>query len=377
MPDCRLCRAELPREDGFWLRDVPRGVQCFLEEGQIADDAGVDLEFKQCAYCHLVQLCGDQVLYEEAATSATSYSPSISKYRRQQALNFVHRFELEGCTVLDVGCGDGYFLSYLADAGARGVGVELSRKAFEIGVQRGLTMHRLYINSNCRVPGAPFDAFTSFHVLEHTANPNEFLRGISANIRENAVGMITVPAWEQIKEQSRYYDLIADHLCYFSERTLRLALEMNGFTVINIDRDWNGEDLVALVRNTSTSDLDILCPSRERVLQACESFFSEAAERGRAVAVWGASQQAVTVLALKSWSGIRYVVDSAAYKQGRFTPVSHLLIVGPQQLAQDLVDDVLVIAPRFTGEIVEQLRGTLKFRGRIAVLEDDHIRDVP
>jgi len=359
------------------LQHVPRGVQCFLEEGQIAADAGVDLEFKQCANCRLVQLCGDQVRYEEAATSATSYSPSISKYRRQQALDFVHRFELEGRTVLDVGCGDGYFLSYLAEAGVRGVGVELSRKALEIGVQRGLTIHGLFIDSKCRVPGAPFDAFTSFHVLEHTADPNEFLRGIRNNIRENAVGMITVPAWEQISEQSRYYDLIADHLCYFSERTLRLAMEMNGFTVINIDRDWNGEDLVALVQNSTKSDLDVLSPSRERVLQACESYFSEAAERGRAVAVWGASQQAVTVLALKTWSCIRYVVDSATYKQGRFTPVSHLQIVGPQQLSKDLVDDVLVIAPRFTGEIVDQLHDTLKFRGRIAVLEDDRIRNVP
>jgi SAM-dependent methyltransferase len=377
MPYCRLCRAELPREHGFWLHNVPRGVQCFLEEGHIAADAGVDLEFKQCVYCHLVQLCGEHVLYEEAATSATSYSPSISRYRQQQALDFVHRFELQGRTVLDAGCGDGYFLSYLAEAGVHGVGVELSRKAVGIGVERGLTIHRLYLDSGCQIPGAPFDGFTSFHVLEHTADPNEFLRGIRTNVRENAVGMITVPAWEQIKERSRYYDLIADHLCYFSERTLRLALEINGFSVISIDRDWNGEDLVALVRSTSASDIDILSPGRERVLQACESFFVEATGRGRVVAVWGASQQAVTVLALKSWSCIRYVVDSALYKQGRFTPVSHLPIIGPQQFAQDSVDDVLVIAPRFTGEIVEQLRGTLKFRGRVAVLEDDHIRDVP
>ena len=373
---CRLCRAELPPEHVFWLRGVPRGVQCFLEESQVAADAGVDLEFRQCAYCNLVQLCGQHVLYEEAATSATSCSPSISKYRRQQALDFVRSYELKGGTVLDVGCGDGYFLPYLTEAGVRAVGVEFSREAVGIGLQRGLIVHRLFVDSASRVPGGPFDGFTSFHVLEHTANPNEFLRGIRNNIRDNAVGMITVPAWEQILEQRRYYDLIADHLCYFSERTLRLALEMNGFTVIKIERDWGGEDLVAFVRAASACNIDILGPGRERVLQACEQFFNEAAGRGRVVAVWGASQQAVTVLALKSWNCIRYVVDSAAYKQGRFTPVSHLPIVGPQQLARDSVDDVLVIAPRFTDEIIEQLRGTLKFRGRVAVLDDDHIREV-
>ena len=71
--------------------------------------------------------------------------------------------------------------------------------------------------------------------------------------------------------------------------------------------------------------------------------------------------------------GIKYVVDSASYKQGRFTPVSHFPIVSPDQLRSQPVDVVIVMAPRYNDEIVEQLKDELKFKGTIALLRGSDI----
>ena len=53
---------------------------------------------------------------------------------------------------------------------------------------------------------------------------------------------------------------------------------------------------------------------------------------------------------------ITYIVDSAPFKQGLFTPVSHLPIVGPEILLTDPVDTLLVIAPRFEQEILKYIQ---------------------
>ena len=51
------------------------------------------------------------------------------------------------------------------------------------------------------------------------------------------------------------------------------------------------------------------------------------------VAVWGASHQALTLLALARATNVAYVVDSAPFKQGRLTPATHLRVVAPAHLA--------------------------------------------
>ena len=75
-------------------------------------------------------------------------------------------------------------------------------------------------------------------------------------------------------------------------------------------------------------------------------------------------------------NGVEYVVDSASYKQGRFTPVSHLPIVGPERLRSQPVDVVIVVAPRYNDEIVAQLKDELQFKGTIALLRGSDIEVV-
>ena len=89
-----------------------------------------------------------------------------------------------------------------------------------------------------------------------------------------------------------------------------------------------------------------------------------AAGGGRARAPKG-----LTSLAEAGAQGIRYVVDSDPYKQGRLTPVTHLPVVAPEQLQRrDPVDVLVLTALAYRDEIVAELRGPLGFRGTIAVV---------
>src|SRR5207253_7072624 len=111
-----------------------------------------------------------------------------------------------------------------------------------------------------------------------------------------------------------------------------------GFQVLGVKRDWGGEHLVAYVKRRDGVDLDELRRHAEELPVEFERFVAAcAAERNR-LALWGASHHAITLLAMVETNGVEYVIDSATYKQGRFTPVSHLPIVGPDRLRSDPVN---------------------------------------
>jgi hypothetical protein len=157
---------------------------------------------------------------------------------------------------------------------------------------------------------------------------------------------------------------------YWSVSTLGRALERNGFLVLDITRGMNGEYLQAVVRVDTGRDLEALAGSVGRVREDLRGLLRRCAAEGRSVAAWGAGAKGLTSLAEAGAEGVRYVVDSDPYKQGRLTPVTHLPVVGPERLREDPVDVVLLTALAYRDEVIAQLRGPLGFGGTIAVLGD-------
>ena len=134
-------------------------------------------------------------------------------------------------------------------------------------------------------------------------------------------------------------------------------------------RDWAGEHLVAQVQVSSKIDFNPLRTAEAELCDQLTRFVQVNRAAKKRVAVWGASFQALSVLALCRVEGITYVIDSASYKHNHFTPVSHIPIVAPDVLGDASIDTVIVIAPRHSNEIIKQLRTDCGFHGEIAVLD--------
>lgn len=78
-------------------------------------------------------------------------------------------------TLLDIGCGDGKFLSLMARRGWRVAGVDFdaeavshARNTYGLDVEVGTAR-------SCVAKGAKYDIVTASHVIEHVAEPNQFL----------------------------------------------------------------------------------------------------------------------------------------------------------------------------------------------------------
>jgi 2-polyprenyl-3-methyl-5-hydroxy-6-metoxy-1,4-benzoquinol methylase len=134
--------------------------------------------------------------------------------------------------ILEIGCGHGGFVALLSELGFQAEGTELSpwvtefaRRAFGIRVHCGL------LESLNLSPGMA--GVCSFDVLEHVADPQQFLRQARDLLDGDGVLFLQTP-WYRGEGPSWSMFQPGEHVFLFSEKAARLLLERSGFRDIVI-----------------------------------------------------------------------------------------------------------------------------------------------
>jgi len=181
-----------------------------------------------------------------------------------------------------------------------------------------------------------------------------------------------VPNFDMILRNNLFTEFISDHIFYFTANTLKLMLETSGFEVIEIKSIWYDYILSATVKKRGVSNIEAFKKNRLNLGQALHQFADQFQAGG--VAVWGAGHQALAAIALLDLAGkIKYVVDSAPFKQGKYTPATHLPIVSPSELLKSPVIAVIVMAAGYSDEVVKIIQAVERPSMRIAVLRETYL----
>lgn len=93
--------------------------------------------------------------------------------------------------------------------------------------------------------------FYSFNFLEHQPSPDVMLTCLYNNLTDDGVGLITVPSFEYITDHNTYYELIHDHLAYYTFDSLTYLLNQNGF-IVESKEMINRDTLSVMVKKTKT-----------------------------------------------------------------------------------------------------------------------------
>jgi 2-polyprenyl-3-methyl-5-hydroxy-6-metoxy-1,4-benzoquinol methylase len=377
LASCRLCTRPLSGPPLLRYANMPAAAQHLPDAQNLAQDRGIPLEVFACAGCGLIQLLGPPVPYFREVIRAAAFSDEMREFRRVQFRAFVERYALAGKKVLEIGCGRGEYLTILQESGANAWGLEYAADSVAHCRAHGLQASQGFIASDAYpIPEAPFAGFFMLSFLEHLPDPGMVLRGIAGNLTEDAVGMVEVPNFDFILREGLFSEFVTDHLCYFTKATLGMLLALSGFEIVTCDEVWHDYILSAVVRRRPRADLGQLSDGKARLTQELRSFIRRFP--GRRVAIWGAGHQALALLALAELGDqVRYVVDSAPFKQGKFTPATHVAIVSPAALATDPVDAVLVMAAAYADEVVRALRRSYGNRLAIAVVRNDRLTVEP
>ena len=389
MKRCIACGKLLPEQSLFELTSAPASAQDIPDAKEVQNDEGVTLHLRQCSGCGLVQFDCEPVAYYRDVIRAGGGSSTMRELRTSQYRHLIEIYHLEGKTFFEAGCGRGEFLKFLQEFPVEIYGMEHKADLVETAQAEGLHVWRefperedqrfghspeasMLQESGWSVPEKPFDVFLSFNFLEHQPRPDVMLKAIWNNLAEDGMGLVTVPSLEYILEKESYYELIRDHIAYYTFDTLRALLNHCGFEVLE-EEMINRDTLSMVVRKTAMPETDadisaagsvqsgtlsgatIIAPLTEGykiVTGEVRALTDRLVREGKRLAMWGASHQGFT-LASTSELGehLAYIIDSAPFKQGRFAPASHVPIVAPDHYFEDPVDAVLIVAPGYTDEI--------------------------
>jgi hypothetical protein len=357
---------------------MPKAAQFFPSKEDLEQEKGVDLALYQCAHCGLIQLTDEPVPYYRDVIRTAGLSDELRIYREKFFGDFVSEYNLKSKKIIEIGAGCGEFLSIMNCTGVDGYGLEHLEASVEECHRKGLKVYQGFIeDSDTQIEGAPYDGFFIMNFLEHIPNPDEFLMGICNNLADDAVGLVEVPNMDMVLEKLMFSEFISDHLMYFTKDSLRNLLELNGFEVLSCKSVWHDYVLSAVVRKRKGVALDSFQNQLEKIKLEIHKFMNSNCTAEKRLAVWGAGHQALAILALTGiCENVSFVVDSAPFKQNKYTPGTHIPIVSPDYLGshQEEIGAVLIMAASYSDEVAGIVKRNYK-NLKIGILRDDGVEE--
>lgn len=174
----------------------------------------------------------------------------------------IHAVEMPaGSSLLEVGCGVGFCVDYWSRV-AKGEALGLEKAAYgKEGAQRlGANIRAAYLGEPGALDGRKFDIVFSSEVIEHVANPAEFLRHLASAASDNGLVVLTTPAASYIRPKNPQSSVLAQlapgfHYFLLSREALAALLSAAGFRFVNVQEQ--NERLVAWASNSPFSEPDM------------------------------------------------------------------------------------------------------------------------
>jgi 2-polyprenyl-3-methyl-5-hydroxy-6-metoxy-1,4-benzoquinol methylase len=196
----------------------------------------------QCRQCGLayrsLRPTPDQLARLYRAADDQMYEAEMANRWRtaKRHKKIVRRYFSESATLIDVGCASGAFLRIMADDGWRVWGVEPSDSQYARAMK---LLNGKGEIQNCVLQEADLpksvDLVTMWDVLEHIVEPVPFLTLSGSFLKPGGHLILNVPRVDHPVAKllgERWPILLAEHLCYFTEKSLRKAGELAGLELI-------------------------------------------------------------------------------------------------------------------------------------------------
>lgn len=337
---------------------MPGMAQNFPDNSVLEKDKGTGFDIYQCPYCGLIQILQDPVYYYKDVIRAVAVSDDMKDFRRDYFKGFIEQCGLQGKKIVEIGAGCGEYMLMAAQNDIQLFGLEHHEESVLKARESGLCVFKGYIEDmDYKIPEAPYDGFYIMNFLEHIPEPRAFLQGIASNLKEESYGLVEVPNADFIIRNKLFSEFMIDHLSYFTKDSLRLMLESSGFEVKSCDVIWQDYILSAVIKKRTLFDADAFIKCESDLVSWINAYLKQMDAKGRKVAIWGAGHQALAIMALADLKDkIECVIDSAGFKQNRYTPASHIPIYAPDKVEELGIGAILVIAGSYTDEVCRNIK---------------------
>ncbi|MCC6580561.1 MAG: class I SAM-dependent methyltransferase [Phycisphaeraceae bacterium] len=360
-------------------------------------EAAYDLTLVFCPRCSLVQI--DVTVPPEELFSDypyfSSFSDTMVQHARELATCLIAQRKLGATSlVIEPASNDGYLLQHYRDAGVPVLGIEPAGNIAKVAQEKGVRTLNAFFSADLADKlageGSRADVIHAHNVLAHVADLNGFVAGVATLLKPDGVFVLEAPYVRDMVDRVEFDTIYHEHLCYFSLTALQRLFARHGLHAIHVEHvPIHGGTLQVHAAKQGEADATVtaLLAEEHRAGLDAPAYYSDFARRveelkqklvemltqlkagGASLAAYGASAKGSTLL---NYAGIGrglldFVVDRSTYKQGLFTPGTHLPILPPEALMERKPGYVLLLTWNFAEEILRQQTAYRQQGGRFIV----------
>jgi 2-polyprenyl-3-methyl-5-hydroxy-6-metoxy-1,4-benzoquinol methylase len=284
--------------------------------------------------------------YSEEYNNNQYYSSFFSKYIDEQIEWLIRKYIHQSSTIIEVGCGKGYFSKIIADKlpACEVYGFDTSYVQLAEENPPNLHIFKEYYNENYAYLRP--DAIICRHVIEHIHKPVDFLSSIRASMPENALLFLETPDVNWILKNNVIFDFFYEHCSYFNISSIDSILSISGFETVEAKHTFNGQYMWiaarAVNRNGTTKNKQntlALCRkfknNREKKMNSVSKTLKILAQKEKTMFVWGAGAKGVTFVNLfdSQQKYISALIDINPDKQGRYVGIASHEVISAETLS--------------------------------------------
>jgi SAM-dependent methyltransferase len=354
-----------------------------------------------CERCFLVQLeeyVAPANIFSEYAYFS-SFADSWVEHARKYSVLMRERFGINrDSLVMEIASNDGYLLQHFVAAAVPVLGIEpaanIAKVAQDKGIRTEVCFHGRASADKVVAKYGQADLLLGNNVLAHVPDLNDFVAGMKRLLKPTGVITMEFPHLQRLMEQNQFDTIYHEHFSYFSFFTVEQVFAAHGLTLFDVDElSTHGGSIRIYARHEHDSSKPL--STRAQQLRARElalgfnrlqtyqnfaeqvkstkrkilSLLIELKNRGASIVGYGAPGKGNTLL---NYCGIRtdllsYTVDRNPYKQGKYTPGTHIPILSPDTIRDTRPDYIFILPWNLKDEISTQMSFVRDWGGKFIV----------
>lgn len=348
------------------------------------------LELSFCGDCGFVQLSHTvkpELLFRDYVY-VSSTSPVFVQHFRDASSQIVSRFRLKpGSLVVDIGSNDGIMLRPFKEQGMKVLGIDPAEKIAALATKSDIETLPLFFNhavaKEIVKKYGKAKVVTATSVFSHVDDLDGFVGGVKELLADDGVFMVEVYYLYELLQKNLFDTIYHEHLSYFTTATISRLLNRLGMEVFDVsETDTHGGSLrvfaqkaggpnkvadsvrqfVAMENAKRLSEEATYADFAGKISQNKQKLnrlLQEIKSKGKSIVGYGAPAKGNTLLNYFKIGPdvLDYIVDDSPWKQGLYTPGTHIPVVSFDELAKRKPDYILILAWNFAEPIMKKCAG--------------------
>jgi SAM-dependent methyltransferase len=353
---------------------------------------------ERCGHLQLAEIVDPRRLFQHYLYVSGTSSVFVGHFF-QLARDVSARFSLGPKTfVVDVGSNDGTLLKQFQQLGAAKVlgidpAVEIASEARQAGVPTLEAFFSPDVAEQVRNEHGAADLVCANNVFAHAEDLGAFARGVRTLLADDGIFVFEVSYLVDVIQSLLFDTIYHEHVAYHALAPLVRFFQSMGLRLFDAQRiGSHGGSVRCFVtlsgaRHQDSAELGALLALEERLGLFSAAIYRTFKERisargkqlrdrltailddGGIVAGFGAPAKLTTLMYEFGLDEriIKFIVDDSAWKQNRYTPGTHIPVVGPAHLYERRPDWCVVFAWNFAESIVKKHQAYRDAGGRFIV----------